>query len=78
MLVFEAQTGTVRRTLSGHVAGVETVKFFPSDKVLLTGGYIFSLFRTDIDIDITVITNKETVIFRRDYTFHNITGHHLE
>ena len=49
MLVFEAQSGTVRRTLSGHVAEVESVKFFPSDKVLLTGGCIFSLFRTDID-----------------------------
>ena len=49
MLVFEAQSGTVRRTLSGHVAEVGSVKFFPSDKVLLTGGCIFSLFRTDID-----------------------------
>ncbi|KAL5251097.1 hypothetical protein ACHWQZ_G016721 [Mnemiopsis leidyi] len=38
ILVFEGQTGTVRRTLSGHVAEVDTVKFFPSDKVLLTGG----------------------------------------
>lgn len=38
VLVFEGATGNVRRTLSGHVADVECVKFFPSNKVLLTGG----------------------------------------
>ncbi|XP_063687165.1 proteasomal ATPase-associated factor 1-like isoform X2 [Bolinopsis microptera] len=38
VLVFEGSNGNVRRTLSGHVDDVQSVKFFPSNKVLLTGG----------------------------------------
>lgn len=37
MVVFEGLSGEVRRTLSGHVSDVEKVKFFPSNKVVLSG-----------------------------------------
>lgn len=38
ILVFETKVGIVRRKMTGHLAGVQVLKFFPSNTVLLSGG----------------------------------------
>ena len=41
--VWEAGTGAVRRTLSGHFGDVYTCRFYPSGEVVLSGGSDFRL-----------------------------------